>query len=72
MVVPARADRVPATVPEIRDHQVNLFGEERSEGMVQIDCEPIAMAGYQAGAGIGNDAPSDRAHGAIVELNLAY
>ena len=50
-VVPfRRADLVPAVVPQVMDDDIELIGEQRPEGIVQVDRKTVAVSQYEPGA----------------------
>ena len=44
VVVLLSADAVPAMVTEVVDHQIEIVGEQRPEGIVEIRSETVGVA----------------------------
>ena len=71
VVVPLGADGVPAVVPEVIDHQVEILREQQPEWVVEIDGEPVPMAQNEPGAR-GIPVPAHGGDRPLVEANLAH
>ena len=69
VVIPARADRVPAVVPEVVYDEIEGVGEQRPERIVQVDREPVGVAQDQPGTRW-VAVPTHRRDGVVVETNV--
>ena len=41
---------IPAVVPQVMDDDIELIGEQRPEGIVQVDRQAVAVSQYEPGA----------------------